>query len=113
MTAPIACCGNLTGVERESGYYTRITGGQADVVALLGAAETPIVSFGAMLGTMIVAYTSVMQRRTEIGVLRALGFQRRSILAAFLLESLALALAGGDRRHFKAIRAGQGVDKVT
>jgi hypothetical protein len=58
-------------VERESGYYTRITGGQADVVALLGAAETPIVSFGAMLGTMIVAYTSVMQRRTEIGVLRA------------------------------------------
>jgi putative ABC transport system permease protein len=28
-------------------------------------------------------------------VLRALGFQRRSILAAFLLESLALALTGG------------------
>ncbi|MEO8178460.1 MAG: ABC transporter permease [Deltaproteobacteria bacterium] len=82
-------------VERESGYYTRITAGLADLVALLGAAEALIVSFGAILGTMIVAYTSVMQRRTEIGVLRALGFQRRSILAAFLLESLALALAGG------------------
>jgi len=81
-------------VERESAYYRRMAQGLADVVALIGAAEALIVSFGAILGTMIVAYTSVVQRRTEIGVLRALGFRRRSILAAFLLESLALALAG-------------------
>jgi putative ABC transport system permease protein len=81
-------------VERESGYYRRMAQGLADVVTLIGAAEALIVSFGAMLGTMIVAYTSVVQRRTEIGVLRALGFRRRSILAAFLLESVALALAG-------------------
>jgi putative ABC transport system permease protein len=82
-------------VERESGYYRRMAQGLADVVTLIGAAEALIVSIGAILGTMIVAYTSVVQRRTEIGVLRALGFRRRSILAAFLLESVALALAGG------------------
>jgi putative ABC transport system permease protein len=82
-------------VERESGYYARISQGLAEVVTLLGAAEALIVSLGAILGTMIVAYTSVVQRRTEIGVLRALGFQRGSILAAFLLESVALALGGG------------------
>jgi putative ABC transport system permease protein len=81
-------------VERESGYYRRMAQGLADVVTLIGAAEALIVSLGAILGTMIVAYTSVVQRRAEIGVLRALGFRRRSILAAFLLESLALALAG-------------------
>lgn len=81
-------------VERESGYYRRMAQGLADVVTLIGAAEALIVSFGAILGTMIVAYTSVVQRRTEIGVLRALGFRRRSILAAFLLESVTLALAG-------------------
>ncbi|HYM48664.1 MAG TPA: ABC transporter permease, partial [Burkholderiaceae bacterium] len=31
----------------------------------------------------------------EIGTLRALGFQRTSILLAFLIESLLLALVGG------------------
>src|SRR6185436_7872449 len=39
-------------VERESGYYTRITAGLAEVVTLLGAAEALIVSFGAILGTL-------------------------------------------------------------
>src|SRR6266404_6027849 len=32
---------------------------------------------------------------TEIGTLRALGFFRRSVLLAFLIESLALSLGGG------------------
>jgi ABC-type antimicrobial peptide transport system permease subunit len=40
-------------------------------------------------------YASVANRVAEIGTLRALGFQRRSILAAFLLEALMLGLAGG------------------
>jgi ABC-type antimicrobial peptide transport system permease subunit len=40
-------------------------------------------------------YASVATRTGEIGTLRALGFARRSILAAFLLESLLLAAAGG------------------
>jgi ABC-type antimicrobial peptide transport system permease subunit len=40
-------------------------------------------------------YASVANRVTEIGTLRALGFQRRSILAAFLAESLLLGLVGG------------------
>jgi ABC-type antimicrobial peptide transport system permease subunit len=37
----------------------------------------------------------VATRTAEIGTLRALGFQRGSVLAAFLGESLLLALAGG------------------
>lgn len=82
-------------VERESGYYARISGGAADVIAALGLAEAGIFSLGAIFGTMIVFYASVTQRRREIGVLRALGFRRRSILATFLAEAVALSLAGG------------------
>jgi ABC-type antimicrobial peptide transport system permease subunit len=40
-------------------------------------------------------YSAVATRTGEIGTLRALGFQRGSILAAFLGESLLLALVGG------------------
>jgi ABC-type antimicrobial peptide transport system permease subunit len=40
-------------------------------------------------------YSAVANRIGEIGTLRALGFRRRSILAAFLAESLLLGLIGG------------------
>jgi ABC-type antimicrobial peptide transport system permease subunit len=40
-------------------------------------------------------YAAVANRTTEIGTLRALGFEKGSILAAFILESLFLGLIGG------------------
>jgi ABC-type antimicrobial peptide transport system permease subunit len=43
---------------------------------------------------MITMYASVANRITEIGTLRALGFKRRNILAAFLAESLLLSVGG-------------------
>ena len=54
-----------------------------------------IFSLGAMIGAMITMYAAVATRTGEIGTLRALGFQRASILVAFLVESLLLALLGG------------------
>jgi ABC-type antimicrobial peptide transport system permease subunit len=48
-----------------------------------------------MIGAMITMYGAVANRTVEIGTLRALGFYRRSILLAFLLESLFLSLGGG------------------
>jgi ABC-type antimicrobial peptide transport system permease subunit len=44
---------------------------------------------------MITMYAAVANRTVEIGTLRALGFQRRSILGAFLVESVFLAVIGG------------------
>jgi putative ABC transport system permease protein len=82
-------------VARESAYYTKISGGMASVISALGVVEAVIFSLGAVCATMIVFYSAVAQRRREIGVLRALGFGRPAILAAFLSESVALALAGG------------------
>jgi putative ABC transport system permease protein len=79
---------------REAAYYTKISGASADVMLALGMAEAFIFSLGAVCATMIVFYGAVAQRRREIGVLRALGFSRFSILLSFLAESIALSLAG-------------------
>jgi ABC-type antimicrobial peptide transport system permease subunit len=80
---------------REMAYYTKISNGIARVIMALGVAEAVIFSLGAVCATMIVFYGAVALRRREIGVLRALGFGRASILAAFLAESIALSLTGG------------------
>jgi ABC-type antimicrobial peptide transport system permease subunit len=39
-------------------------------------------------------YATVARRTKEIGTLRVLGFKRRSILTAFVLESMAMAVGG-------------------
>ena len=44
---------------------------------------------------MITMYASVASRTAEIGTLRALGFRKRSVLAAFLLEAVLLGMTGG------------------
>jgi putative ABC transport system permease protein len=45
-------------------------------------------------GLGIISIRSVVERRKEIGVLRAIGFRKRMILAAFLLENTYVALLG-------------------
>ena len=67
----------------------------AKFLRILGISLTIIFSLGAMIGAMITMYTSVANRIAEIGTLRALGFQRTSILSAFLVEALFLGLFGG------------------
>jgi putative ABC transport system permease protein len=47
-------------------------------------------------------YSAVANRIGEIGTMRALGFRRRSILAAFLAESLLLGCLGGAMGLFFA-----------
>jgi ABC-type antimicrobial peptide transport system permease subunit len=64
-------------------------------IRILGLFITVIFSIGATIGAMITMYGAVANRTTEIGTLRALGFFRRSVLVAFLIESLTLSLAGG------------------
>src|SRR2546428_1462875 len=45
-------------------------------------------------GVGIISIRSVVERRNEIGVLRALGFRRKMVLAAFLVENSYIALLG-------------------
>jgi ABC-type antimicrobial peptide transport system permease subunit len=67
----------------------------AKFLRILGMSLTIIFSLGAILGAMITMYAAVATRTKEIGTLRALGFQRGNVLAAFLFESLLLGLIGG------------------
>ena len=45
-------------------------------------------------GVGIISIRSVAERRNEIGILRALGFRRKMVLAAFLIENSYVALLG-------------------
>jgi ABC-type lipoprotein release transport system permease subunit len=81
--------------KRETKYYTDQSEAMATFLRILGVSLTIIFSLGAMIGAMITMYAAVANRVGEIGTLRAIGFQRRSILAAFLLEALFLGLIGG------------------
>jgi ABC-type antimicrobial peptide transport system permease subunit len=67
----------------------------AKFIRILGIFITVIFSTGAIIGAMITMFGAVANRTVEIGTLRALGFFRRSILQAFLLEALVLSLSGG------------------
>jgi len=53
-----------------------------------------IMAVGAGFAGMNTMYAAVSRRTKEIGTLRVLGFSRLSILIAFLLESLSIALIG-------------------
>ena len=83
------------GAKRETKYYAEQSEIMAKFLRILGISLTIIFSLGAIIGAMITMYSAVANRTTEIGTLRALGFQRRNILTAFLVESLLLGFLGG------------------
>src|SRR4030042_131550 len=82
-------------VKRETKYYADQSEMMAKFLRILGISLTIIFSLGAIIGAMITMYSAVANRIFEIGTMRALGFQRSSILVAFLLESLLLGIIGG------------------
>ncbi len=81
--------------KRETQFYLEQSEVMANFLNILGLTLSVIFSIGAVIGAMITMYAAVASRTSEIGTLRALGFRRLSILIAFLVESLVLALIGG------------------
>jgi putative ABC transport system permease protein len=81
-------------VRREVEFYEAQSARLADFIRLLGLVLTAIFGLGAVLGAMITMYAQVGTRINEIGTMRALGFQRRHILMAFLLEAGLLGILG-------------------
>ncbi len=66
------------------------------VVALLSALAwvlTIVLSIIIVMGLINALWMSVKERTTEIGTLRAIGMQRRSVLGMFMLESLLLSVS--------------------
>lgn len=89
-------------VKRETTYYLDQSEAMAKFLRILGLALTTIFSLGAVIGAMITMYAAVANRVVEIGTLRALGFNRRSILLAFVIEALLLGFLGGFTGIFAA-----------
>ena len=81
--------------KRENIFYAEQSQVLANFIRYLGLTLSVIFSIGAVIGAMITMYASVASRTAEIGTLRALGFQKRSVLAAFLLEAMLLGVVGG------------------
>jgi ABC-type antimicrobial peptide transport system permease subunit len=81
--------------KRETVFYSDQSRALSTFLRVLGTSLTVIFSLGAVIGAMITMYSAVANRVSEIGTLRALGFGRASILAAFLLESLFIGVVGG------------------
>jgi ABC-type antimicrobial peptide transport system permease subunit len=81
--------------KREITYYQDQSEATATFLRILGTALTIIFSIGAVVGAMITMYAAVASRTAEIGTLRAVGFRRSAILAAFMTEALLMGLIGG------------------
>jgi putative ABC transport system permease protein len=82
-------------VMRESDYNEKQSQATASFLKTMGIIIAVLFSIAAMLGAAITMNGAVAHRNREIGTLRALGFSRRSILTAFLLEAILLAAIGG------------------
>jgi len=82
-------------VMREQDYYEKQSQAISGFLKWFGIIAAVLFSFAAMLGAAITMNGAVAHRTREIGTLRALGFSRRSILIAFLIEAIVLATVGG------------------
>lgn len=82
-------------VKHEKQFYEDQSASLSAFIKYLGSFVSIVFSIGAIIGAMITMYSAVANRVREIGVLRALGFKKRNIFAAFLKESIVLSLLGG------------------
>ena len=85
-------------MHRQLRLYTLLLGAVGGIALLVGG-----------IGVMNVMLVAVTERRTEIGIRRALGARRRDIQAQFLTEAVLLSLAGGIVGVVLAVAATWGI----
>jgi putative ABC transport system permease protein len=89
-------------VLREKDYYASMTSSGLPL-EILGFSVAVIMAIGSAFAATNTMYAAVARRSREIGVLRALGFGRPSILFSFITESVCLSLLGGVLGIFLAL----------
>jgi len=71
--------------------FHRVTGR----IALIGLCITSLSLFVGGIGIMNIMFVSVAERTREIGIRKAIGAKRRTILLQFLIEAACICLLGG------------------
>jgi putative ABC transport system permease protein len=79
----------------EPDYFAEQAKTNSAQFVILGNLLAVMMAFGACFAAANTMYAQVSARAAEIGTLRALGFPRRTLLAAFMLEAVFLGLLAG------------------
>ena len=81
-------------VKTEYDYYVEQTNGLLGIVILVFIVTLFMVA-AAVLATMNTMFTAVSARKRELATMRAIGYKRRTILLAMVIESAFVAFIGG------------------
>jgi ABC-type antimicrobial peptide transport system permease subunit len=79
----------------EVAYFKEQATANGSLFLYLGRVLAVFLGFGACFAAANTMYAQVSARSHEIGTLRAIGFRRRTILVAFLIEAALLGLLAG------------------
>jgi putative ABC transport system permease protein len=82
-------------VDREIEYYEKQSKQLTTLILVLGTIVAVVMGVGAIFGALNTMYAAVAERSREIATMRALGFGVASVVVAFVIEALCLALVGG------------------
>lgn len=76
-------------------YYSEQSERLTRIIRVVGTGVAILMAFGAVFGALNTMYAAVSSRSREIATLRALGFTGVPVVGAVMIETMALAFAGG------------------
>ncbi|MEM1269924.1 MAG: ABC transporter permease [Bacteroidota bacterium] len=81
-------------INRNEGFRTAVSGAKGTIYTI-GLFLTALSLLVGGIGVMNIMFVSVKERTREIGIRKAMGAKRRTILLQFLVEAVLLSLVGG------------------
>jgi len=79
----------------EQKYFKQLAANYSKMITSIGLLFATLMGFGATIGTINLMFISMIARRREMAMLRALGFSRLSVSSAVLFEVMTYGLVGG------------------